>query len=531
MQKICWYRNDDTYPDSSSHPSFQAHLAQPRFQRTVQSNYQANSAQPSYAPSGPEWYLDFGDSHHVTNDLNNLSSYLPYEGFDALHIGNGSGMKISHIGSSLLTFSNHTLLLHDVLYVPHFTKNLLSLSRLLLDNSILIEFASNSCVIKERHTLKSLLHLTLISGLYILPPQLASSPLAVFGEKVSADLWHMRLGHPSSSTTHKMLHLYSLPYSSNKLTLCHDCCVVKSHKLPFSPSTSTSSSPLAIVYSDVWGPAPLLSNNGFRYYIIFVDDYSRYMWIYFLRTKDEVVHVFSSFKAQIENLLNSTIKVLRTDGGTEYKPITQMFPSIIHQQTCPYTPQQNGVSERRHRHIIELALSSMAHSSVPTCYWDDIFLSMVYLINRQPSSHNDSSPYFTLFQKLPDYSLLRVLGCLCFPYTRPYTDHKLQPRSLPCVFLGYSLIHKGYECLHIESGKIFISRHVIFDELIFPFKAQSSAGSSVSVEHAHNSLFLSHIPPVTTQGPLLPSTGPDRLSCTRPTLFSGSPAASGAPCA
>ena len=202
------------------------------------------------------------------------------------------------------------------------------------------------------------------------------------------------------------------------------------------PTTSCSSFPLEIVYSDLWGPAPLLSHNGFRYYIVFVDDFSRFSWIYFLRSKDEVLRVFSTFKCQVENLLQHTIKTLRTDGGTEYKTISRTFPSIVHQTTCPYTPQQNGVSERKHRHIVELAIANMAHASIPEKFWDDIFSSMVYLINRLPSANSSSSPYSKLFHKNPDYTFLRVLGCLCFPYIRPYNKHKLQPRSKPCVFIG-----------------------------------------------------------------------------------------------
>ena len=89
--------------------------------------------------------------------MNNLTSYLPYEGLDKLHIGNGAGMTISHIGSSTLYFSNYTISLHDVLFVPSFAKNLISLSRLLRDNSILIEFFSNCCVIKDRLTMDTLL--------------------------------------------------------------------------------------------------------------------------------------------------------------------------------------------------------------------------------------------------------------------------------------------------------------------------------------------------------------------------------------
>lgn len=109
--------------------------------------------------------------------------------------------------------------------------------------------------------------------------------------------------------------------------------------------------------------------------------------------------MFTLFKAQVENLLNRTIKILRTDGGPEFKPITRTFPSIIHQTLCPHTPQQNGVSKHKHCHIVELALASMTHSSIPDYYWDDVFSSLVFLINWQPSTNNYSSPYFTLFQK------------------------------------------------------------------------------------------------------------------------------------
>lgn len=454
--------------------AFQSHLV-----HTTQPPAHALAAQHANSYSGPEWFLDSRATHHVTNNLNSLSSYMPYEGFDTLHIGNGTGMEIQNIGSTQLKFSTYSFLLKDVLHVPSFTKNLLSLSKLLRDNDILIEFGSNFCEIKERRTLRTILQVRLLSGLYMVSPS-SFSPQACFGERVSADLWHTRLGHPSSMTTLKILHEHSLPCLSNKMSLCHHCCEAKAHKLPFSLSSSISSHPLELVHSDVWGPAPVVSHNGFRYFVIFVDDFTRYVWIYFLHTKDEVVRVFSSFKSQVENLLSHSIKTLRTDGGSEYFQISGLFPSIVHQKTCPYTPQQNGVSERKHRHIIELALAIMAHASFPTKFWDDIFSSVVYLINRLPSSDNAPSPFFRLFGKTPDYMFLRVLGCLCFPYIRPYNDHKLQSRSLPCVFLGYSLCQKGYKCLHLDSNKIFISRHVLFDENHFPFKKLQLSDDSAS---------------------------------------------------
>lgn len=125
---------------------------------------------------GPEWYLDSGATHHMTNDLNNLTSYFPYKGFNSLHIGDGHGMRICHIGSCTLPYSHFTFLLRNILHVPTFTNNLLSLSKLLSDNSILIEFFSSYCVIKDRETLKELLQVKLISGLYALPPLIKWPP-------------------------------------------------------------------------------------------------------------------------------------------------------------------------------------------------------------------------------------------------------------------------------------------------------------------------------------------------------------------
>ncbi|KAJ4767670.1 Gag/pol [Rhynchospora pubera] len=330
-----------------------------------------------------------------------------------------------------------------------------------------------------------LLQVHSINGLFILNLNLNHSPQAFLSNRASTNVWHARLGHPSIATTLEVVNSNKLSCSRNKFSLCHDCAQAKAHVLPFSPSSSVSTSPLQIVHSDVWGPSPIVSSQGFRYYITFVDDYSKFTWIYFMKQKSEVSHIFSIFKAQVENLLDCTIKTLRTDGGTEYKPITNQFPQILHQTSCPYTPQQNGHAERKHRHIIELALANMSYASIPLKYWDEIFSSVVFLINRLPS--NKFVPFTILFKKNPNYSILKILGCQCFPLTRPYNSHKLELRSLPCVFLGYSSSQKGYRCLDLQTNKVYISRNVTFDESIFPFK-QNKQGliSSCDFVSAHS---------------------------------------------
>lgn len=116
-----------------------------------------------------------------------------------------------------------------------------------------------------------------------------------------------------------------------------------------------------------------------------------------------------------------------------------------------------------------MSLAIISHASLPLDLWDHVFQSVVFLINRIPPSHSSSSPYTNLFKREPDYLFLRVIGCLCFPLLRPYNAHKLQFRSLPCVFLGYCETTKGYKCLHIPTSKVYVSRNVRFEEAIFPF--------------------------------------------------------------
>lgn len=143
---------------------------------------------------------------------------------------------------------------------------------------------------------------------------------------------------------------------------------------------------------------------------------------------------------------------------------------IEHQISCPHAHQQNGSAERKHRHIVEIGLSLLAHASMPLKFWDDAFLTSVFLINRLPSKiiQNDT-PYERLLGHEPDYTFLRIFGCACWPNLRPYNTKKLQFRSKRCVFLGYSNSHKGFKCLDPSEGRVYISRDIVFDENIFPF--------------------------------------------------------------
>ena len=149
--------------------------------------------------------------------------------------------------------------------------------------------------------------------------------------------------------------------------------------------------------------------------------------------------------------------------------------SIAHRLSYPYTPQQNGLAERKHRHLIELGLAMMFQSHIPLHYWVETFHTSRYIGNLLSTVESESkkkSPYKMLLRNKPDYSSLRVFGSACFPCLRPVTEHKFEPRFLKCVFLGYGAQYKGYRCPYPPTCKVYITRHAVFDEALFPFKLE-----------------------------------------------------------
>jgi hypothetical protein len=138
----------------------------------------------------------------------------------------------------------------------------------------------------------------------------------------------------------------------------------------------------------------------------------------------------------------------------------------MHQLSCPQTPQQNGIAERKHRHLVETGLALLSHSHLSQNYWVEAFNTSIFLINRLPTTVlRNKSHYQVLLNKDPDYSILRIFGCACYPLLRLYTNHNMQFRSQKCIFFEYSAHHKGYRCLDQFSNRVYLSKHVVFDEL------------------------------------------------------------------
>ena len=172
------------------------------------------------------------------------------------------------------------------------------------------------------------------------------------------------------------------------------------------------------------GPSPLSSSCGFKYYAIFIDDFSKYTWFYPMHSKSDVYSIFVAFKLQVENMLDCKIKFYRSNGCGEFvnnrfKLLFQQS-GIVHQLSCLYTPEQNWCAERKHRHLVETGLSLLFYASIPLTYWPDAFSTTVYLINGLPMrSLQFSSPWQKLFNDTSYYLSLRGFGCACYPWLWP----------------------------------------------------------------------------------------------------------------
>uniref|UniRef100_A0A803PPU2 Integrase catalytic domain-containing protein n=1 Tax=Cannabis sativa TaxID=3483 RepID=A0A803PPU2_CANSA len=153
---------------------------------------------------------------------------------------------------------------------------------------------------------------------------------------------------------------------------------------------------------------------------------------------------------------------------------------ILFRHPCPHIHQQQGRVERKHRHVTEMGLTMLAQAKMPLNFWWDSFVSAVYLINRLPTLVNAyKSPFESLYNSILEYNFLKTFGYACFPFLRPYNQHKFQFKTSKCVFLGYSPFHKGYRCLH-SSGRIYIARNVNFNEHEFPYSTLFSSKPTVS---------------------------------------------------
>ncbi|KAJ0906671.1 putative RNA-directed DNA polymerase [Helianthus annuus] len=286
-------------------------------------------------------------------------------------------------------------------------------------------------------------------------------------------VWHARMGHANFGVLEDMSKkgaVVGIPHISHPKQVCEGCLVAKQTRKPFpSEAQWRAKKPLELIHAFLCGPITPHSWGGNRYFLLLVDDCTRYMWVYLLKSKDNAFAQFKKFKKQVEQESSQKIKILRTDRGGEF--ISHQFNDYCQQEgirrqlTAPYTPQQNGVVERRNRTVLNMTRSLLKTMKVPDALWGEAVRHSVYLLNRiKTKSVKETTPYEAWRGKKSKVHYLKVFGCVAYAKEVSKKGNKLSDRSVGMVYLGEEPGSKAHRLFYPKMKRIVVARDVDFDE-------------------------------------------------------------------
>ena len=310
--------------------------------------------------SSAPWILDTEASDHICGNKDFFSSLTILSPLPTITLVNGSQTIAKGIGSICPLPS---LPLTFVLYVPNFPFNLISISKLTRDLHCVLTFSHKSVTLQDRSTGKTIGIGHESQGLFHLSSPLYSTACTSTEAPL---LLHSRLGHPSLSKFRKLV-----PHFSSLSSLECESCQLEKHTRVLFPEclNPQTKSPFELVHNDVWGPSRSTSTLRIRYFVTFIDDYSQCTWLFLMKTRADLFSIFQKFHAKIRTQFNTSIRILRSDNAKEYfsTPFSSFMSShgILHQSSCTCTPQQNGVTEQKNRHLVETAHTLLLHHKVP----------------------------------------------------------------------------------------------------------------------------------------------------------------------
>ncbi|KAL5849218.1 hypothetical protein ACOSQ4_007231 [Xanthoceras sorbifolium] len=436
------------------------------------------------------WILDSGASFHATPCREIMENYVSGN-FGKVHLADDETLKIVGKGDIQLKLPNgSTWKLQGVRHIPGLKRNLISIGQ--LDGEGYCTTFSG-CEWKITKGALVVARGKKCGTLYVTSN--LENIVAVADSDGKSNLWHQRLGHMSEKGMKTLLSKGKLPdLKAVDVGLCEDCIFGKQKKVSFAKiGKILKAEKLELVHTDVWGPSPVSSLSGSLYYVTFIDDSTRKVWVYFLKKKSEVFDTFRKWKAMVENETGLKIKRLRSDNGGEYRDSRfREFcanSGIKMEKTVPMTPQQNGVAERMNRTLNERSRSMRLHAGLPKMLWAEAVNTAAYLINRGPSVPLDGGiPEEVWSGKEVNISHLRVFGCISYVHIDSAERSKLDAKSNKCVFVGYGGDEFGYRFWDYENRKIVRSRDVIFNENLM-YKDRSIAELSSSTTEAETKEF------------------------------------------
>lgn len=445
-----------------------------------------------------KWIIDSGCTMHVCRDRSQFVSLRPQ--VEEVTLPNLSKMTAQGIGTVVLQTPYHILELHDVRFIPESFSNF---------------FSVPTADLKGCRTTLGGGKATLACGQI----KIAEGPLDenrnyvmevveggrnamgtcgnINSARKSSSLfdWHRRLGHLNMDSIVKMSErglVEGLELKSTERRVCEVCARSKISKEPYPRQASNRANErIHRIHSDVC-EMPVQSYGGSKYFVTFIDDFSRYTRVYSIARKSDVIDCWLKYKALMENQCGTTIKILRSDNGREY--VNREFEAelsssgIVHETSVPESPAQNGVAERMNRSLTEMVRCMLLDGEMPDAAWAEALQTATYIRNRSESAATSSTPFEILYGRKPTMGHIRRFGAKVVALKRDRHMQKLQPKGDVMRFCGYAPSQKGYRMLCTRGGTVTVSRNCRFlddeDNVVHVPTGVSSHGQPAEQEEA-----------------------------------------------
>ena len=422
-----------------------------------------------FDPRDSQWFIDSGASSHMTYSKSFFSR------FDEKFRGTvtvANGEKVEYVGRgdvSLNVFvgnESFPVILNDVLLVPCIDSNLISVSKL-CNKGFDITFTSIGCYLgKEGEQLQ----IAEKSGdMFIVKAEVERSCL-IKGrvDRYCVHEWHRKLAHRNLHDILAMKDIGLKIIDCDCTDVCESCIIEKISRNPFPKKALPVENILDCIVSDICGPMPVTSVSGFRYFVTFTDVHSKFCAVYLLKAKSEVQSKVIEYLELLKNTFDRKVKMFRTDRGTEYlSEEVQKYlrlEGIRFQCTVAYSPEQNGISERKNRTLVEACRTMLTESGMSREYWDEAIMNANYTLNRVLSKNDHKTPYEKFFDKKPNFSNFKEFGCSAYVMIPQQKRKKLDHKAEKLAFVGYDGWSKAYRLANVNQRKIIVSRDVIFLE-------------------------------------------------------------------
>lgn len=419
------------------------------------------------------WCLDSGCTSHMCNDESRFVTMKSLED-EVVNLASSASTEIKAKGMVKLTVSDgkgeQTVDLKNTLYVPDLRTGLVSVAKI-TDNGFNVFFEKDLASIVDKDG-EVVMVADRIDGLYFVREQSQRAGNATTGSTISnVQMWHQRFGHLNERDLRKVVKDEAVSgvklNDKEKLPPCEVCLKGKLTRAPFPQQSERSSETLDIVHTDVCGPMRVQSIGGARFFVVFIDDSTGWCEVRFLKNKSDVLPEFRKYKSMVENQTGKTIKFLQSDNGKEFcnKEFDELLNTcgIQRRLTISYTPEQNGVAERRNRTLVEMARCMLLQSNSPPRFWAEAIATANHVRNRCPSrSLNGDTAFFRWTGDRPNVRYFRTFGCKAFALDRTPGKGKFESRSRECIFIGYSQECKAYRVWIPSEKKIEATRDIKF---------------------------------------------------------------------